>query len=155
MAAKKPPDPGGTVPPSTPPPAGNNIIPSGTSSGTTTPSRNAANLPWVGCNIKGNNLQLRPYHQIISESNSINANVIVQIKLVKIIKDPNFPDRKPTSLTDAQVGELLFDILGLDHKACLELDMRTGRYDTREMLVPANTDLSKLLTTHTTRLQRA
>ena len=73
----------------------------------------------------------------------------VQIKLVKIIKDPNFPDRKPTSLTDSQVDELLFDILGLDHKACLELNMRTGRYDTREMLVPANTDLSKLLTTHT------
>ena len=65
------------------------------------------------------------------------------------MKDPNFPDRKPINLSDSQVGELLFNILGLDHKACLETDMKTGRYDTREMVVPANTDLSKLLTTHT------
>ena len=141
MATKKPPDPVPGHGPSTPSsPTGNNNL--------ATPSRNAANPPWVGCTIKGNNLQLRPYHQIITESNSINANVIVQLKLVKLIKDPNFPDLKPINLTDSQVGELLIDVLGLDHKYCLEIDMKTGQYDTRQLLVPANTDLSKILTTH-------
>ena len=130
MAGKKPPDPvPGPVPSPPPLSAGNNTTANGDSSGASTPSRNLANLPWVGCNIKGNNLQLRPYHQIIQESNSSNAPILVQIKLVKM-RDPVNKDRKPANLTDSDIGDLLFEILGLNYKACLEIDMKTGRYDT-------------------------
>ena len=110
----------------------------------TTPSRNAANPPWVGCTIKGDNLQPRQYQQFISDSTS-NANNIVQLKFVKIEKN----DCKPINLTDSQIGELLIDVLGLNDKDCLEIDMKTGRYDTRQLLVPANTNQSKILTTGT------
>ena len=73
MAAKKPPDSDRS---STPPtPTGNN--------NPTTPSRSAANPRWVGFNTKGDNPLIRQYKQFISESSS-NANVVVQLKLVKI-----------------------------------------------------------------------
>ena len=99
----------------------------------------------------GHNPTSRPYEQIIAESNAPGSNFIIQIKLVKV-ENSSFPDHKPMNLTTPQIGDLIFKTLNIHHSSILEVDLITGRYDTRELLLRADTDLSKALTTLTPHL---
>ena len=57
----------------------------------------------------------------------------------------NNPTTKPFSLSDAQIGEFLFDFLKIKPSTCLELDLNTGRYDSRELLLRSGTDLTGII----------
>ena len=98
--------------------------------------------------ISGARLTLKPYHQIKAESNSTKTNTLLQLKLYKVT-NPLHPDTKPINLTPSQIGEMIFDTLKIPPASCLELDLTTGRYDTRELLVKAGTDLTEVLTPST------
>ena len=126
--------------------------PSPTTATSSLPARNAA-TPALGGgnNVLGHNPTSRPYEQIIAESNAPGSNFIIQIKLVKV-ENSSFPDHKPMNLTTPQIGDLIFKTLDIHHSSILEVDLITGRYDTRELLLRADTDLSKALTTLTPHL---
>ena len=70
---------------------------------------------------------------------------MIQFKLYKVTNQTN-PSIKPVSLSDAQIGEFLFDYLKIDPTTCLALDLKTGRYDTRELVLQSGTDLTGILT---------
>ena len=92
-------------------------------------------------------IQPRPFSQIISEE-SANRNII-QLHLRKI---PTMEDGKytsPKNLSFDQLGEFLFDILKIDPEHCLGIDLTTGRYDTRELKLKPDIDVSPFLTTNT------
>ena len=99
--------------------------------------------PWDEGGRRGNTIIQRNYHQIIADASSPNSNVLIQFKLHKII---SISDIKPPNLTHAQVGEFLFDILKIKPESCLEIDLNTGRYDTRELLLRPGTDLTGVIT---------
>ena len=58
------------------------------------------------------------------------------------------------NLSELHMSELIFDKLYIPPTCCLELDMQTGRYEKRELLVTPNTDLTNALTTDTPKLFR-
>ena len=123
---------GGTSPPPSRPPYN------------TTSSPSNVSIPaWQGSNTVG-----RSYQTIINESNTQSPNILIQFKLYKITNQNN-PDHKPLSLSDAQIGEFLFEILKINPKSCLELDLNTGRYDTRELLLRSGTNLTEIITNGT------
>ena len=123
---------GGTSPP-----------PSRTPYNTSSSPSNVSIPAWQGRNTVG-----RSYQTIINESNTQSPNILIQFKLYKITNQNN-PDNKPLSLSDAQIGEFLFDFLKINPKSCLELDLNTGRYDTRELLLRSGTNLTEIITNGT------
>ena len=101
----------------------------------------AATTPWAVGSTGSSAIYGRSYEQIISESSQ---NILIQFKLHKII-NPEKPNEKPESLKPSHFGEYLFDVLKIDPEACLEIDMSTGRYDTKELLVKAGTPIDNII----------
>ena len=102
----------------------------------------AATPPWAGGSTGSSGANYgRSYDQIIAESSQ---HVLIQFKLHKII-NPETPNEKPDSLKPSDFGEYLFDILKINPDACLEIDMSTGRYDTKELLVKAGTPIDDIV----------
>ena len=125
--------------PSRPPSQQSSSGPSILSSSTT------ATPPWAGGSAStGNPFIKRTYQEIIEEANSSNSSVLIQFKLTKVITN----GVKPPSLTYADFGEFLFDVLKIDPNSCLEIDLSTGRYDTKELLLKAGTDTTAITTPH-------
>ena len=93
----------------------------------------------------------RPYHQIIAESKSANSPVLLQIHVTKIF-DKDHPETKPLNLTETNMTDLIFNILKIPGENCIELDMQTGKYEDKELLVHPNTDLSQALTNDTPKM---
>ena len=50
------------------------------------------------------------------------------------------------NLTETHMTDLIFNILKIPAKCCIELDMQTGRYKNKVLLVSPNTDLTQALT---------
>ena len=50
------------------------------------------------------------------------------------------------NLTETHMTDLIFNILKIPAECCIKLDMQTGRYENKELLVSPNTDLSQALT---------
>ena len=53
---------------------------------------------------------------------------------------------QPQNLTFSQFGEFLFDQLKINPDSCLGIDLSTGRYDTRELMLKNGTDTSTIVT---------
>ena len=58
------------------------------------------------------------------------------------------------NLSELHMSELIFNTLKIPAECCIELDMQTGRYEKKELLVTPNTDLIHALTTDTPKLFR-
>ena len=102
----------------------------------------AATPPWAGGSTGSFSANYgRSYEQIIAESSQ---HILIQFKLHKII-NPETPNEKPDSLKPSDFGEYLFDVLKINPEACLEIDMSTGRYDTKELLVKAGTPIDDIV----------
>ena len=111
-----------------------------------TAAHSGATPAWAGGNTgAGISIIRRPYQQIINESNSPSAHLLIQFKLKKLydISDPN---TKPINLTDSQIGEFVWEFLQIPYTSCIEIDNQTGRYDTRELLIKSGTNLTKVIT---------
>ena len=104
----------------------------------------AATSPWVeGGNGGSKPYAGRSYEQIIAQSST--ANILIRFKISKIYKPEN-PEYKPPQLFPSHFGVFLFDVLKINPEDCLEIDVDTGRYDTKELLVKASTNLDNILT---------
>ena len=58
----------------------------------------------------------------------------MELHISKIVtEDQNRESIKPRSLTFEELGEFLFDILGINPEDCLAVNFNTGRYDQREI----------------------
>ena len=121
-----------------PPTTSSTTVPS-----TTTSSSSAGTSAWAGARTQAGVPHIqRPYHQNIFETSSSTSNIILQIRLFKLIT----PEKKPLNISDSQLGEFLFESLKIPIAQCLALDFLTGRYDLREILVRSDTDLTIVLT---------
>ena len=90
--------------------------------------------------------KLRSFAEIIAEEKS-NRNII-QIHLKKITEvQENGDSIKPRSLNFDDLGELIFDILGINYDDCLSFNFSSGRYDTREVKIKPGIDVTPYLTT--------
>ena len=89
---------------------------------------------------------MQAYRKIVNEANLPSSNILIQFKLKKIVSADALV--KPSNISDAQFGEFVFDILKIDPTSCLGIDLSTGRYDTKELLVKADTDLNHVFTTN-------
>ena len=102
-----------------------------------------ATPPWAGGSLGAGNPHIkRSYSEIIADAKSSKSSVLIQFKLFKVVAE----DVKPPNLQNSDFGEFLFDFLKIDAECCLGVDMATGRYDTKELLVKAGTDLTNILT---------
>ena len=107
------------------------------------PTTSAATSPWAeGSNGGSKPYPGRSYEQIIAQSTT--SNILIRFKLTKIYKPEN-PDYKPPTIFPSHFGVFLFDVLKINPEDCLEIDVDTGRYDTKELLVKASTNLDKIL----------
>ena len=107
----------------------------------------AATPPWAGGSPSTGNPHIkRSYSQIIAEANAtIRSSTLIQFKLSKITDSEG---KKPPNLSFSEFGEFLFDVLKIEPDSCLEIDLSTGRYDTRELLVKEDADTSMITTTN-------
>ena len=98
----------------------------------TTPAR-------AGGGVKNSEVRLRSFAEIIaSEKTERN---ILEIKLKKIAADDeNGVKMKPLSFDN--LGELVFDVLTIDHTQCIGFNYSSGRYDTREIKFKSGVDIS-------------
>ena len=102
-----------------------------------TSSLNSGTPAWAGARSNRD----RPYTQIISDSMSTSANIILKISLVSTDLD-----KKSINLQDSQLGDFLFNDLNLPVEDVLRLGFSTGRNDMKEILVKNSTDLSNITT---------
>ena len=58
------------------------------------------------------------------------------------------------NLSELHMSDLIFNTLKIPAECCIELDMQTGRYEKKELLVTPNTDLINALTTDTPKIYR-
>ena len=106
-------------------------------------SSTAATPPWAGGSPSaGNSFIKRSYSEIIAAAKSTTSSTLIQFKISKVLTD----GVKPPNLQDSDFGEFLFDFLKIDAKCCLGIDVATGRYDTKELLVKSDTDLTNITT---------
>ena len=104
----------------------------------------AATPPWAGGSPSAGNPYIkRSYSEIIAAAKSANTSILIQFKISKVVTE----GVKPPNLQDSDFGEFLFDFLKIDPKCCLGVDVATGRYDTKELLVRGDTDLTTIVTT--------
>ena len=76
-----------------------------------TAAHSGATPAWAGGNTGAGIATIRrPYQQIINESNSPSAHLLIQFKLKKLY-DVSKPETKPINLTDSQVGEFVWEFL--------------------------------------------
>ena len=128
--------------------------PSSSSTASTPPPRSAGTPAWAGArSASGDSFIGRPYNQIIAESTSTNLPILLQIHLFKVY-NRDLPDSKPMNLSELHMSQHIFEKLKIPPTCCIELDMQTGRYEKRELLVSPNTDLADALTTDTPKLFR-
>ena len=107
----------------------------------------AATPPWAGGSPSaGNSFIKRSYSEIIAAAKSTTSSTLIQFKITKVVTD----DVKPPNLQDSDFGEFLFDFLKIDSKCCLGIDVATGRYDTKELMVKSDTDLTNITTSPST-----
>ena len=107
------------------------------------PPTSAATSPWAeGSNGGSKPYSGRSYEQIIAQSST--SNILIRFKMTKIYKPEN-PEYKPPQMFPSHFGVFLFDVLKINPEDCLEIDVDTGRYDTKELLVKASTNLDKIL----------
>ena len=83
---------------------------------------------------------MRSFDEIIADA-KCNRNIL-EINLKKNTVD----DQKPPNLTFDQIGELLFDRLKINSDDCLRFNFSSHRYDTREVFLKPNIDLSPYIT---------
>ena len=88
---------------------------------------------------------LRSFQQIL-EDEKANRNIL-EVKLRKIVKQIEGEPVKPANLTLEQVGELIFDVIGVNPSDCAGVALTTHRYDTKEVKLKPKVDASKYLTT--------
>ena len=157
-------DPGGAPPPL---PPSNTPATSSTPNTSSTPAyssttatlstaRTTATLAWArGRNSADSSISasLRSYAQIYADaaavSSSSDSKIILQFRLAKILilsEDGN--PTPPKSLTHDEFGDFIFDILKINPENCLEIDL-SGRWDTKELVLKAGTEVEHLLTTST------
>ena len=105
-----------------------------------------ATSPWAGGSASAGNPHIkRDYAQIVAEAQCSDSNpTLIQFKLTKICIGGD-DNSKPQNLTFSQFGEFLFDQLKIDPNSCLGIDLSTGRYDTRELLLKNGTDISPIV----------
>ena len=89
--------------------------------------------------------QPRPFSQIISEESSTRNIIQLHLKKIPIIEDGN--TIPPKNLSFDQLEEFIFDFLKIDPESCLGIDLTTGRYDTRELKLKPEVDVSPYLST--------
>ena len=107
------------------------------------PPTSAVTSPWAeGSNGGSKPYSGRSYEQIIAQSTT--SNILIRFKLTKIYKPEN-PEYKPPQIFPSHFGVFLFDVLKINPDDCLEIDVDTGRYDTKELLVKSSTNLDKIL----------
>ena len=92
----------------------------------------------------GTTAQQRPFAQIIAEA-SANRNII-QLHLKR--QQPTETNTTTKNLTLEDLGEFLFDILKINPEDCLGLDLTTGRYDTREVEMKPEVNVTPFLTSY-------
>ena len=87
----------------------------------------------------------RTYQQIIADASIAERNKqIVILKLSKIY-NPNDSKYKPLSLENTQLGYFIFEVLKVQQEDILGLDLNTGRYDYRELILKHNADTSSYI----------
>ena len=88
---------------------------------------------------------LRSFQQIL-EDEKANRNIL-EVKLKKIVKQVEGEPVKPANLSLEQVGELIFDVIGVNPSDCAGVALTTHRYDSKEVKLKPKVDASKYLTT--------
>ena len=87
----------------------------------------------------------RPFSQIIIEETASRNTIQFHLRKIPIME--NGKATSPKNLTFDQLGEFIFDILKVDPEHCLALDLTTGRYDTRELKLKTEVDVTPYLST--------
>ena len=85
------------------------------------------------------------YAEIITNAEEVaKGRQSIIIKLNKI-QDIDNSDNTVPNLSHEEIGDLIFDTLKIKPDDILGIDLYTGRYDTRELIVKANADVSSLV----------
>ena len=101
-----------------------------------------ATSTWAGGRKSDEKVKMRSFEEIILEAKSTRN--ILEIHLKKIVNDSE-PNVKPSNLTFDQFGELLFDKLKISTEDCLRINYASYRYDTRELVLKPDVDISKYI----------
>ena len=98
---------------------------------------------WAGDRMgASSNTKMRSFEEIVQEAKS-NRNIL-EIHLKKNVNSDD-PSVKPSNLTLDQFGELLFDKLNINSEDCICVNYASHRYDTREIMMRSNIDLSPFI----------
>jgi hypothetical protein len=90
-------------------------------------------------------VRLRSFAEIIAEDEA-NRNIL-EIQVYKMTTIVNSVETKAKALNYDDLGELVFDVLNVDHNLCLGFNYSTGRYDTKEIKFKPGVDLSAYVKT--------
>ena len=98
---------------------------------------------WAGDRTSASSkTKMRSFEEIVQEAKA-NRNIL-EIHLKKNVNAED-PSVKPSNLTLDQFGELLFDKLDINSEDCPRVNYASHRYDTREIMMKPNVDLSPFI----------
>ena len=87
----------------------------------------------------------RRYAEIIANAEEVaRGRQSIILKLNKI-QDIDNSDNTVPNLSHEEIGDLIFDTLKIKPDDILGINLYTGRYDTRELIIKANADVSSLV----------
>ena len=132
------------------------------------PGQTTMDLAWARHGVSGGSTpqpQQRPFSQIIAEETAYRNTIQLHLRKIHTqpaqttptntstttqlptTESPTTPYTTTKNLTFEDLGEFLFDILKINPEDCLGLDFTTGRYDSREVQLKPEVDVTPYLTT--------
>ena len=117
-----------------------------TTPATQSPGQLTNSPEWAGTGAPGGTTpNSRSFTQII-EDEKANRNIL-EITLTKITTTDSAGNvLKGPSLNFDDLGELIFDVLKINHEHCLTFDYNTGRYDTKQIKLKHNINTDNYVT---------
>ena len=97
---------------------------------------------WAGGRNGAESVKMRSFEEIVQDAKT--KRNILEINLKKIV-DETDSNLKPPNLTFDQFGELIFDRLKISSDDCLRINYASHRYDTRELELKPDVDISKYI----------
>ena len=119
-----------------PPPGGGRTV----NPSKSVPDQRVATTAWAVGSVSGG----RSFAKILEDEQRDRNIIELQISKVDIDDEDGMPT-KPKPLTYEDLGEFLFDVLGIDPANCLSFNFSSGRYDLREIKFIPNHDTTPYL----------
>ena len=94
----------------------------------------------------GGSNNLMKYAEIVAKQRA--ERNVLEVKMKKILTPSSVTGeapKSPKSLTMDEISELIFDVLGIKFEECIGVDYWTGRYDTKEILMKPEVDVTKYI----------